>query len=155
MPFFLDDGVIAGRFPAVQLILSSLETRLHDIGLSIARHKTEIVPACTSVQNFSSQDFVGFSWVPTKTSSCQAPRLVRKSGVSRSSVDVSPKRRTHLMPSAVTTMLRGPSHSFGHVAVGPRFSTHVGRFPLPSSGRAFARQTWTSATPLAGWLVAR
>ena len=62
--FFLDDGVIAGRSPAVQLILSSLETRLHDIGLSIARNKTEIVPACTSVQNFSSLDFEGFTWVP-------------------------------------------------------------------------------------------
>ena len=62
--FFLDDGVIAGRSPAVQLALSSLETRLHDIGLNIARHKTEIVPACTSVQNFSSRDFEGFTWVP-------------------------------------------------------------------------------------------
>ena len=62
--FFLDDGVIAGRSTAVQLILSSLETRLHDIGLSIARNKTEIVPACTSVQNFSSRDFEGFTWVP-------------------------------------------------------------------------------------------
>ena len=62
--FFLDDGVLAGRSSAVQLLRSSLETRLRDIGLDIARNKTEIVPACTSVQNFSPQDFEGFLWVP-------------------------------------------------------------------------------------------
>ena len=62
--FFLDDGVITGRFPTVQVVLSSLESRLNDIGLSIARHKTEIVLVCTSIQNFSSQDFGCFSWAP-------------------------------------------------------------------------------------------
>ena len=62
--FFLDDGVLAGRFPAVQLLLTSLETRFRDIGLNIARDKTEIIPACTSVHNFSPRDFQGFLWVP-------------------------------------------------------------------------------------------
>ena len=62
--FFLDDGVIAGRSPAVQQILATLEERLLEIGLCIARHKTEVVPACTSVQNFSPHDFEGFAWVP-------------------------------------------------------------------------------------------
>ena len=62
--FYLDDGVIAGRFQAVQCFLSSLESRLLQIGLVVARDKTEIVPSCTSVQNFSSHDFEGFSWVP-------------------------------------------------------------------------------------------
>ena len=62
--FFLDDGVIAGRFSAVQLLLTTLETRFRDIGLDIAREKTEIIPTCTSVQNFSPRDFEGFLWVP-------------------------------------------------------------------------------------------
>ena len=64
LSFFLDDGVIAGRFSAVQLLLTTLESRLHDIGLDIAREKTEIIPTCTSVQNFSPRDFAGFLWVP-------------------------------------------------------------------------------------------
>ena len=64
LSFFLDDGVIAGRFSAVQLLLTTLETRLHEIGLDIAREKTEIIPTCTSVQNFSPRDFAGFLWVP-------------------------------------------------------------------------------------------
>ena len=62
--FFLDDGRIAGRDPAVKQVVSTLEERLLEIGLSIARHKTGVVPACTSVQNFSSQDFEGCAWVP-------------------------------------------------------------------------------------------
>ena len=62
--FFLDDGVIAGRSPAVQQILATLEERLLDIGLCIARNKTEVFPACTSVQNFSPHDFEGVAWVP-------------------------------------------------------------------------------------------
>ena len=58
--FFLHDGVIAGRSPA----LATLEERLLEIGLCIARHKTEVVPACTSAQIFSPHDFEGFAWVP-------------------------------------------------------------------------------------------
>ena len=54
--FFLGDGVVAGRSPAVDQIVSTLEERLLEIGLSIARRKTEVVPACTSVQNFSPHD---------------------------------------------------------------------------------------------------
>ena len=61
---FLDDGVIAGRSPAVQQTLTVLEERLLDIGLTLARHKSEVVPACTSVQSFSPHDFEGFVWVP-------------------------------------------------------------------------------------------
>ena len=37
---------------------------LLDIGLCIARNKTEAVLACTSVQNFSPHDFESFAWVP-------------------------------------------------------------------------------------------
>ena len=62
--FFLDDGVVAGWSPAVQQIVSTLEERLLEIGLSIARHKPVVVPACTSVQNFSPHDFEGCAWVP-------------------------------------------------------------------------------------------
>ena len=35
-----------------------------EIGLEGARNETEVVPACTSVQNFSPQDFEGCMWVP-------------------------------------------------------------------------------------------
>ena len=37
-----------------------LEERLLDIFLTLARHKSEVVPACTSVQNFSPHHFEGF-----------------------------------------------------------------------------------------------
>ena len=51
--FFPDDGVLAGKPPAVQLFLSTLELLLHDIGLTITRDKTEVAPACSPVQNFT------------------------------------------------------------------------------------------------------
>ena len=41
---FDDYGVIAGRSPVVQQTLAALEERLLEIGLNIARHKTEVVP---------------------------------------------------------------------------------------------------------------
>ena len=63
MAFFLDDGVLAGKPPAVQLFLSTLELLLHDIGLTIARDKTELAPACSPVQNFTPGDFAGSTWV--------------------------------------------------------------------------------------------
>ena len=61
--FFLDDGVIAGKAPAVRQFLATLEMRLREIGLDVARHKTEMAPACASVQNFSSHDFERLAWV--------------------------------------------------------------------------------------------
>ena len=60
----LDGGIIAGRSPAVQQIIATLEERLLEIGLRIARHRTRVVSAGTSVQNFSPHDFEGFAWVP-------------------------------------------------------------------------------------------
>ena len=62
--FFLDDGVIAGEALAVRQFLTTLEMRLREIGSDISRQKAEVVPACTSVQNFSSQDLEGYAWVP-------------------------------------------------------------------------------------------
>ena len=62
--FFLDDGVIAGRSPAVQQIVSTLEGALARDWFKHFRHRTEVVPACTSVQNFSLHDFEGCAWVP-------------------------------------------------------------------------------------------
>ena len=62
--FFLDDGTIAGKAQAVKLFLVSLERLLLDIGLVIARDKTKVVLACSSVQNFTPQDFEGCCWVP-------------------------------------------------------------------------------------------
>ena len=44
-------------------LLSTLELLLHDIGLTIARDKTEVVPACSAVQNFTTGDFAGYTWV--------------------------------------------------------------------------------------------
>ena len=61
--FFLDDGTIAGKAQAVKLFLDTLERLLLDIGLVVARDKTKVVPACSSVQNFTPQDFDGCCWV--------------------------------------------------------------------------------------------
>ena len=64
--FFLDDGVLAGRSPAVQLLLTSLQTRFRDIGLDIARDKTEIIPRLhvrpKLLSTGLSRVFMGASW---------------------------------------------------------------------------------------------
>ena len=62
--FFLDGGVIAGKAPAVQLFLATLEFLLREIGLDIARRKSDVASACSSVQNFSPRDFEDCTWVP-------------------------------------------------------------------------------------------
>ena len=62
--FFLDDLTIAGKAPTVKLFLDSLERLLLEIGLEIGRNKTMVIPACSSVQNFTPHDFEGCCWVP-------------------------------------------------------------------------------------------
>ena len=57
-------SLMTGSSRAIRQFLTTLELRLREIGLDISRHKAEVVPACTSVQNFSSQDFEGYAWVP-------------------------------------------------------------------------------------------
>ena len=44
--FFPDDGVIGRRPPAVQLSLPTFHAALADIGLVVARDKTEEAPSC-------------------------------------------------------------------------------------------------------------
>ena len=78
--FFLDDGVIAGKSPAVQQIVATLEEHLLEIGLCTARHKTEVAPACTSVQHLSPHDFEVLHGCLTATSSCLV-LLARNLGV--------------------------------------------------------------------------
>ena len=62
--FFSDDGVIAGKAQAVQLFLATFELLVREIGLEVARNKTEVALACSAVQNFTLHDFEGCTWVP-------------------------------------------------------------------------------------------
>ena len=55
--------MIAGKASAVKRFFTTFEARLFEIGLDIVGRKTEVAPACVSVQNFSSHEFEGCAWV--------------------------------------------------------------------------------------------
>ena len=145
--FFLDDGVLAGRSSAVQLLLSSLETSLRVIGLDIARSKTEIVPACTSIQNFSPQDFEGFLWVPHGNFKLLGAAIGSLEWCESLLQRRVTKAKKLLDAIGRYSMLKVLSLFFVLVADGPRFFIHVGRFLLHSNRKAFGRPIWISATP--------
>ena len=94
--FFLDDGAIAGRAQAVQLCLDTLERLLLEIGLEIARNKTEVIPACSAVQNFTPHDFEAFCWVPDGNFKLLGVLSVPRNGAKLFSIGRVTKARTLL-----------------------------------------------------------
>ena len=135
--FFLDDGTIAGKAPAVKLFLDTLE-RLLDIGLVIARDKTKVVPACSSVQNFTPQDFEGCCWVPDGNFKLLGRLLVQRIGVKRFSIGEFARPAHYSRPLAATTIRKVHSPSCVPARVGLRSCSHAGRCLLLFRLQAFA-----------------
>ena len=55
--FYLDDGLIAGRAPAVRCFLQALVAGFGDIGLSVSLETSEVVPPCATSPTFGPTDF--------------------------------------------------------------------------------------------------
>ena len=150
--FFLDDGTIAGKAQAVKLFLDTLERLLLEIGLEIARSKTKVVPACSSVQNFTPHDFEGCCQIPDGNF-----KLLGAAFGSKDWCEALLDRRvsTRSRPSVVTMIRRGRLPSCALARDGPKSCTRVGPCPRRFRLQAFATLTATSVIPLAASLEAR
>ena len=62
LPFYLDDGVLAGDALAISLFFRNQSAGLASIGLDIALDKTEVLSTCSATQSSSPADFPGCSW---------------------------------------------------------------------------------------------
>ena len=119
--FFLDDGVIAGKAPAVQLFLATLELLLREIGLEIARNKTEVAPlALPSRTSQLTTSRVAHGY-PMATSNFLGRPPALRNGANPSWTDVWAKPGSCLKLSVATMIPMGPlpCHSLGRLAGSP------------------------------------
>ena len=61
--FYLDDGVVAGTGPAVELFCQALATELADIGLTMSLPKCQLIPAAGDSCTIPRSMFSEFEWV--------------------------------------------------------------------------------------------
>ena len=130
---------------------SSLELLLRDIGLAIARNRTEVAPACSTVQNFTPGDFEGCTWVADGS-----VKLLGAAIGSRAWCETLLDRRVgkaRVLLDAIGQYedAQGwPSPFCGRAQAGPRSFTHVVPFRRPSrqllfGGRLAAGQHWEAS----------
>ena len=97
---------MAGDAPAISSFLRHLITGFASVGLEIALDKTEVLPACSSSQSFSPEDFPGCTWNSSRNFKLLGARHRRPQVVRAPSIQ---EGCQGVVPSSCNRQVRGRS----------------------------------------------